>query len=275
MAETAALILRKYAEEFQERNPHLRLFNAVIHLDEATPHLHLDFVPFATGQRRGLSTRVSLSKALEQQGFSSKGKFETCSKLWIDNEKKRLSELMLEHGIEWEQLGTEREHLSVLDYKKQERTKEIAALDKEISKAADKAVKLNAVDNIAAKKSLIGDKITVSREDYENLTDLAKKQIAAEKKEKKLKSENAALQNKISEQNAVINTLKSEISDSKSVSLRIENQKLKERVSALEKFKSSVESFLDRCGMLEKFMNFFRSAERQTQMQKSRKQEME
>lgn len=132
----------------------------------------------------------------------------------MDDEKKRLSELMLEYGIEWEQLGTEREHLSVLDYKKQERTKEIAALDKEISKAADKAVKLNAVDNIAAKKSLIGDKITVSREDYENLTDLAKKQIAAEKKEKKLKSENTALQNKISEQNAVINTLKSEISDS-------------------------------------------------------------
>ena len=152
---------------------------------------------------------------------------------------------------------------------------EIAALDKEISKAADKAVKLNAVDNIAAKKSLIGDKITVSREDYENLTDLAKKQIAAEKKEKKLKSENAALQKKIAEQNTVINTLKSEISDSKSVSLRIENQKLKERVSALEKFKSSVESFLDRNALLEKFMKFFKTYDRQPHAHSKRNQEME
>lgn len=76
-AEIATEILREYYSEFLERNPHIRVFNAVIHLDEATPHLHVDFVPFATGQSRGLSTRNSLSKALEQQGFSAKTNLET------------------------------------------------------------------------------------------------------------------------------------------------------------------------------------------------------
>lgn len=116
-AEICAELLKKFAEDFQKRNPHLRVFNSVIHMDEETPHLHIDFVPFTTEQKRGLSTRVSLTKALEQQGFKGEGKLNTASKLWIDSEKQVLSNLMAEHGIEWEKLGTERTHLSVLNYK--------------------------------------------------------------------------------------------------------------------------------------------------------------
>lgn len=131
-AEVATEILREYYAEFLERNPHIRVFNAVIHLDEATPHLHVDFVPFATGQSRGLSTRNSLSKALEQQGFSAKTNLETPAKQWTDFEKQQLADVMLKRGIEWEQLGTHNEHLSVLDFKKQEREKEVRQLDGEI-----------------------------------------------------------------------------------------------------------------------------------------------
>ena len=134
-------ILKQFAEEFQARNPQLRVFNAVIHMDEETPHLHLDFVPFATGQKRGLSTRVSLTKALEQQGgFKAEGKMNTSCKLWIDTEKQRLSELMHARGIEREQLGTNNEHLSVLDFKKQERSKEVARLENKIE-CADNLLK--------------------------------------------------------------------------------------------------------------------------------------
>lgn len=61
MGKTVAEILKQFADEFQARNPQLRVFNAVIHMDEETPHLHLEFVPFATGQKRGLSTRVNVS----------------------------------------------------------------------------------------------------------------------------------------------------------------------------------------------------------------------
>ena len=98
-AETATEILREYYAEFLERNPHIRVFNAVIHLDEATPHLHVDFVPFATGQSRSLSTRNSLSKALEQQGFSAKTNLETPAKQWTDFEKQRLAEVMKKRGL--------------------------------------------------------------------------------------------------------------------------------------------------------------------------------
>lgn len=131
-AKVATEILREYYEDFLKRNPHIRVFNAVIHLDEATPHLHVDFVPFATGQSRGLSTRNSLSKALGQQGFLAKTNLETPAKQWTDFEKQQLADVMLKRGIEWEQLGTHNEHLSVLDFKKQERAKEVAHLESEV-----------------------------------------------------------------------------------------------------------------------------------------------
>ena len=43
--ERAAAVLKEFAESFQERNPHLRVFNMVLHMDEATPHLHVDYIP--------------------------------------------------------------------------------------------------------------------------------------------------------------------------------------------------------------------------------------
>ncbi|MCD8055249.1 MAG: plasmid recombination protein, partial [Clostridiales bacterium] len=70
-------ILDKYMQGFQERNPNLRVFLVHIHMDEATLHLHIDFVPFTTGSKRGLETRVSLKKALEAQVFVGKGKSDT------------------------------------------------------------------------------------------------------------------------------------------------------------------------------------------------------
>lgn len=136
-------ILKEYAEEFQKNNAHLRLYNATLHLDEASPHIHLDFIPFATEQKRGLSTRVSLSKALEQQGFKSKGKNNLCTNQWIDSEKERLSTIMKRYGIEWEKLGTHNEHLSVLDYKKKQRQKEIEELEKEVVETKERLTSEN------------------------------------------------------------------------------------------------------------------------------------
>ena len=69
--ELAKQILDEYYQGFQERNPQLRVFSAHLHMDEATPHLHIDFVPFTTGSKRGLDTRVSLKQALATQGFKA------------------------------------------------------------------------------------------------------------------------------------------------------------------------------------------------------------
>ena len=124
--------LNEYMQSFQQRNPTLRVFSAHLHMDEATPHLHIDFIPFTTGSKRGLETRVSLKKALEALGFVGGTKSHTELNQWIESEKQALASIMARHDIEWEQKGTHEEHLSVLDYKKQERSKEVAALENQI-----------------------------------------------------------------------------------------------------------------------------------------------
>ena len=128
----ARQMLDEYMQSFQQRNPTLRVFSAHLHMDEATPHLHIDFVPFTTGSKRGLETRVSLKKALEALGFTGGTKSHTELNQWIESEKQALASIMARHDIEWEQKGTHEEHLSVLDYKKQERSKEVAALETQI-----------------------------------------------------------------------------------------------------------------------------------------------
>ncbi len=128
----AKQILDEYMQSFQQRNPTLRVFSAHLHMDEATPHLHIDFIPFTTGSKRGLETRVSLKKALEALGFAGGTKSHTELNQWIESEKQALASIMARHDIEWEQKGTHEEHLSVLDYKKQERSKEVAALETQI-----------------------------------------------------------------------------------------------------------------------------------------------
>ncbi len=128
----ARQMLDEYMQSFQQRNPTLRVFSAHLHMDEATPHLHIDFIPFTTGSKRGLETRVSLKKALEELGFAGGTKSHTELNQWIESEKQALASIMARHDIEWEQKGTHEEHLSVLDYKKQERSKEVAALETQI-----------------------------------------------------------------------------------------------------------------------------------------------
>lgn len=121
-------ILDSYMKTFQERNPNLYVFSAHLHMDEATPHLHIDFVPFTTGSKRGLETRVSLKKALEVQGFVGKGRSDTEWNRWVYSEKEKLSEIMLEYGIEWDKKGTHEKHKSVSEFKRDKLIEEIETL---------------------------------------------------------------------------------------------------------------------------------------------------
>ena len=129
----AKKILDEYFQGFQERNKNLYVFSAHLHMDEATPHLHIDFVPFTTGSKRGLETRVSLKQALAVQGFRGGTRKETKWNQWVQSEKEQLAAVMERYGIEWEHKNTHEKHLSVLDYKKQEREKEIGQLEKQLS----------------------------------------------------------------------------------------------------------------------------------------------
>ena len=133
--ERAKEALDEYYRGFQERNSNLYVFSAHLHMDEATPHIHIDFVPFTTESRRGLDTRVSLKQALAAQGFKGGSRGATEWNQWVQSEKEHLAQVMERHGFEWEQKGTHEQHLSVLDYKKQERSKELAEIETKLTKS--------------------------------------------------------------------------------------------------------------------------------------------
>lgn len=126
--ELAKKILDKYMHDFEKRNPNLRVFSAHLHMDEATPHLHIDFIPFTTNSKRGLETRVSLKKALEAQGFVGRGRSDTEWNRWVYSEKEALAKIMLEHGIEWDQKGTHEKHKSVSEFKRDKLIEEVEIL---------------------------------------------------------------------------------------------------------------------------------------------------
>ena len=128
----AVKVLDEYVKNFQQRNPTLHVFSCYLHQDEATPHLHIDFVPYVTGwEGKGMDTRVSLKQALKSLGFQGGNKHDTELNQWINHEKEVLAEIARQHGIEWEQKGTHEEHLDVYNFKKKERKKEVQALEQE------------------------------------------------------------------------------------------------------------------------------------------------
>ena len=144
----ARQILDEYYRGFQERNPNLKVFSAHLHMDEATSHLHINFVPFTTGSKRGLDTRVSLKQALAAQGFKGGTRGDTEWNQWVSAEKSALAFVMERYGIEWKHKGSHEKHLSVLDYKKQEREKEITVLNNKLTEKQDEfRVMIDRIEN--------------------------------------------------------------------------------------------------------------------------------
>ena len=128
----AVKVLDEYVKDFKKRNPTLQVFSCYLHQDEATPHLHIDFVPYVTNWKgKGMDTRVSLKQALKSLGFQGGNKHDTELNQWINHEKEVLAEIAKQHGIEWEQKGTHEEHLDVYNFKKKERKKEVQKLEQE------------------------------------------------------------------------------------------------------------------------------------------------
>lgn len=195
----AAKVLDKYMQDFQRRNPTLKVFSAYLHMDEATPHLHIDFVPYTTGSKRGLDTRVSLKQALSTLGFKGGTRRETELNQWVAYEKEQLAAVMLEHGIEWEQKGTHEKHLSVLDFEKKERAKEVAELEQSISDGKERLSNIQIQQRKAEQKTeqirQEGEAIRQEVSELSETSNLLKEQAAtlAEDKEKLL-SDNEKLE---------------------------------------------------------------------------------
>ena len=223
----AAQVLDEYMREFQKRNPNLRVFSAHLHMDEATPHLHIDFVPFTTGSKRGMDTRVSLKKALAAQGYTGGSRGDTEWNQWVAAEKDALAVVMERHGIQWEKKGTHEKHLSVLEFEKRERAREVAALEsqktelqervddlqenyiqqseqveqveKTLQALRDQQLSVEQVEAVEAKPVPLTGKVMISKQDYETLTTAAQKYVVQEKKEGRLQRLLDAANEKIQE----------------------------------------------------------------------------
>lgn len=118
-------IMRQFVTDWAKSNPNLEMIGAYYHADEqGVPHVHVDFVPVARGFQRGLQVQASYTKALEQQGYTRTGrKSDTPQIRWQRDQNSRLERLCREHGlsIEHPQKGKELQHLSVEQYKEQQR----------------------------------------------------------------------------------------------------------------------------------------------------------
>lgn len=289
-AEIAKRCLAEYMNGFQERNPNFRVFNAVLHMDEATPHLHIDYIPVGH-YKQGVDTQNGIAQALKEMGH---GVGKDAISRWREHERAILEKICNKHGIEISAPEKSRGSLTVEQYKEYAELKEkadnqrqaVKQLDSEISsknlilewrqeaierteqdldklgsecmekrgevdqldsaisekqnaltktdtalaekqailsESAHKVFKIDYIDNIETGKTVFGGKVTVARDDYDRLTDLAKKQIAAESKEgeltaevTKLKKENEELTTEninLREQAQVARSLKFSFSD--------------------------------------------------------------
>lgn len=104
LREKAKECLVEYARTFEARNPNLKLIGAYVHMDEASPHLHLDYIPVAKGYKIGLQARNSLDKAMKQMGYTpvKESRKNNATKLWKENEREYFGELCRSKGLKVE-----------------------------------------------------------------------------------------------------------------------------------------------------------------------------
>lgn len=257
----AKMALDEYYNGFAERNPNLYVFSAHLHMDEATPHIHIDFVPFITGSNRGLDTRVSLKQALAAQGFNGGTRSETEWNQWVQSEKEHLAKVMERYDFEWEHKGTHEKHLSVLDYEKRVRSEEVAELEAQvIEKKSEIAVldrktdqihsEIKEIENVLAtvenqkvqiaefekiepKKSLLSGKVSMTEDEYETLQNAAKKYVTYKRKDVGLQEKVDQLTEQLAKNDSLIDKLRGIITGLKNKIYELE-QKLNPRNSIRE-----------------------------------------
>ena len=250
----------------------------VLHMDEATPHLHVDYIPVATEQTRGLSTRVSMKQALKQQGFTGVGQKQTEWKAWMDREKEVLTEIAQQHEFEIISLGSNRRHMELPEYRAaiQEAVQEqTAAALQELADMQEKKTELKGeikslsgtvaalkaaervrvdFDTIQPEKTLTGAVKGVTVEQIQQLkkvamTGAAAKQAVVELKKKNaaLEKENAEMQKKIpSTMDRLLEKKNLELLETRNFNLRQENKELKEALEEERSFSDRLLEGIDR-----------------------------
>lgn len=274
-------MLDHYMKGFQERNPNLKVYNAVMHLDEANPHLHINYVPVYETSR-GLKKRVGQNKAIEQQGFKT---FEE----WRGSETDVLEKLMSARAIEREYKGSHN-YMKVSEYKKyaeslntlkneinsfEEVKKEIkheVEVEKKVRDGIQSEIKafredLNALESFNSHhtpKIVLG---RVSEREYRDLKDTALKIL----------SDNRRLKENLEKVTRDRTIYKSRLESYKSKMTKIEqaNHELLQENKQLKKEISVYEIFLDKLNLKEVFKDFVSTLKQMKQMIKTKTQDWE
>lgn len=230
----AKRILMEFMDEFQARNPNLYVFSAHLHMDEETPHLHIDFVPYIIGSKRGLDTRVSLKSALAAEGFTGGTRGATELNQWIASEKQELATVMERYGVEWLQKGTHEKHLSVLEFEKKERAKEVAELDSQKQEITSVVAQLG--EEVSVKKQELQN-VTIEKELAEEATQKAtEERITAQQEKETLLADNRYLRVENSRLESRKDRLRMENHDlkQKQLQLRTDNEELEQQHEDLQ-----------------------------------------
>ena len=242
----AKRILTEFMDEFQARNPNLYVFSAHLHMDEETPHLHIDFVPYITGSKRGLDTRVSLKSALAAEGFKGGTRGATELNQWIASEKQELAAVMERYDVEWLQKGTHEKHLSVLEFEKKERAKEVAELDSQKYEIASAIAQLG--EEVSVKKQELKNATTEKKTGRRSYTQKANEErITAQQEKEVLLAGNKDLRMENSRLESHKDRLRMENHDlkQKQLQLQTDNEELEQRYEDLQYTNSKLENVND------------------------------
>lgn len=189
---------KKMAEVFKKglevlESKGLKIGNAVIHLDEASPHCHIVAVPVAKGFKTGMEKQVSAKAVLEKKKLYELRK-ELDEKL-IDEYNKTYDKNLIKR----EEKGIIDKHLDPMEYK------EVKPILDELVKTVDKNIALAQVkENLSNKDKEIKDlKEKINNRDEKileyktsvknNNEDIEKAKEEAEKKEKEKEEAEAIL----------------------------------------------------------------------------------
>ena len=258
--------LKEYREGFQNRNPNFYVFNAVLHMDEATPHLHYDYIPVGH-YKRGQDVQNGIAQALKEMGY---GTGKQAIARWRAAEIEVLNAICLEHGIKPLAPEKARGTLEVEEYKEQRRqADELAEQNaqvkaelgekREMLKAVkEKTAKLAEIDSIETGKTVFGGKVTVSQEDWQNVTDLAKKEVVSQKQTKKLRKERDEAVRERDELKAKLSAVSSELAaykkaeEQKGLFTREKLKKEAKRISREDELSRELrkaKAFISACGL--------------------------
>lgn len=284
-AEITTECLREYMEGFQARNLNLYVFNAVLHLDESTPHLHINYIPVGHFTR-GLEVRNAKNKALEEMGFGNDAKL---NDLWRRSEWDVLKNICNAHDIEIsepkksrgysytvEEYGEHQDRINALNAEIERLTAERDEAVAEFEKVSRKKVKLTEIDSVETGKTVFGGKVTVSQEDWDNVSDLAKKEVASQKQTKKLRKERDEAVQECDKLKTQLAAVSSELSEYKKKEenkryfsrekQNAEAQRIK-REDQLSRDLQKARAFISACGLAEDFAKYRYNRSRSTELE--------